>query len=330
MPVLSVVIIGRNEGERLVRCIRSVQHMHSPPEMEIIYVDSNSTDGSPEQAEKLGAKVLTVKPERPSAALGRNAGWQVATAPFVLFLDGDTMVDPDFINKALSKLETMSNVAIVWGNLQELRPDASIYQRILNLDWIYPTGFVEFSGGNALMRRDVLVQVNGFNADLIAGEEPEMCNRIRALGYKILHINEPMGLHDLGMTRWSQYWKRSTRTGFAYADISERFKHTHLPLWRRETLKNFLHASVLIGVFFVGLLLSLVYTTILPFAIGLTILTLLGLRSAWKARWKSNNKWTLFLYGLHSQFQHIPIAVGQISYYYKRWRGKKQGLIEYK
>ncbi len=330
MPELSVVIIGRNEGERLIRCIHSVQHMHSPPEMEIIYVDSNSTDGSPEHAKNLGAKVLTVKPERPSAALGRNAGWRIATASFVLFLDGDTMVDPDFVDKALTQLKSMPQVAIVWGNLQELHPEVSIYQRILNLDWIYPTGFVEFSGGNALMRREVLLQVDGFNADLIAGEEPEMCNRIRALGHKILHINEPMGLHDLGMTQWSQYWKRATRTGFAYAEISERFKHSQLPLWRREMLKNFLQGGILVGLFILGLLFSIIHMNILPFVFTLTILTLLGIRSAWKARWKSNEKWTLFLYGLHSQFQHIPMTIGQISYYYKRWRGKKQGLIEYK
>ena len=331
MPELSVVIIGRNEGERLARCIQSVQNMHNAPELEIIYVDSDSTDGSPELAKKLGVhQVLTVKPERPSAALGRNAGWQVATAPFVLFLDGDTSVDPNFVNVALERLKNMSKVAIVWGNLQELHPEASIYQRILNLDWIYPTGFVEFCGGNAMMRRDVLQQVDGYNANLIAGEEPEMCHRIRSLDYLILHIDSPMGLHDLGMTKWSQYWKRATRTGFAYAEISQRFKNTTFPLWRKDAIKNLIHATVLSGLFILGFIASLWYMCLLPIFFSILIFLLLSLRSAWKSRWKSKNYGTLFLYGLHSQFQQIPIALGQLNYYYKRWYGKKQALIEYK
>ncbi|MEK8017909.1 MAG: glycosyltransferase, partial [Candidatus Parabeggiatoa sp.] len=80
-PQLSVVIIGRNEGQRLVDCIRSVQAINDPPKnMEIIYVDSDSTDGSPAQAKALGAKVRVVHPERPAAAIGRNAGWRVAQA----------------------------------------------------------------------------------------------------------------------------------------------------------------------------------------------------------------------------------------------------------
>ena len=75
LPILAVVIIGRNEGERLVRCLESVRTMADPGgPVEVIYVDSASTDGSPQRAAALGAQVLTVRPERPSAALGRNAG----------------------------------------------------------------------------------------------------------------------------------------------------------------------------------------------------------------------------------------------------------------
>ena len=101
-PVLSVVVIGRNEGERLVRCLESVRAMADPGgPVELIYVDSASTDSSPERAAALGARVLTVRPERPSAATGRNAGWRVAQAPFVLFLDGDTILHPRFVADSL-------------------------------------------------------------------------------------------------------------------------------------------------------------------------------------------------------------------------------------
>jgi cellulose synthase/poly-beta-1,6-N-acetylglucosamine synthase-like glycosyltransferase len=330
-PQLSVVIIGRNEGERLERCIQSVQAMHDPPDnMEIIYVDSDSTDDSPERAKALGAKLLVVHPERPAAAIGRNAGWRVAQAPLVLFLDGDTILHPDFVKEAKQYLDKDPKVAIVWGHRRELYPNASRYQRVLDLDWIYPPGVSDFCGGDALIRRHVLEQVGGYNPQLIAGEEPEICQRIRACGYTILHIDKQMTLHDLAIKNWSQYWQRTVRGGHAYAEISNLLRDTKTPLWQHESRKNWLHASILIGIFMVGFLISLKLTSIWPLFGSILLFLLLSMRSAWRARWKSKNVLTLFLYGLHSQFQHIPIAAGQWSYYYNRWRGQRRRLIEYK
>jgi cellulose synthase/poly-beta-1,6-N-acetylglucosamine synthase-like glycosyltransferase len=330
MPQLSVVIIGRNEGQRLVDCIRSVQAMNEPPEgMEIIYVDSDSTDGSPARAEALGVKVLKVHPSRPAAAIGRNAGWRVAKAPLVLFLDGDTILHPDFFNKAKLALDNPT-VAMVCGYLRERFPEVSIYQRVLDLDWIFFPGSLEFCGGIALVRRDVLEEVGGYNPQLIAGEEPELCQRFRASGYRSLYIEQPMALHDLAITHWSQYWQRTVRGGHAYAEISTLLRDTATPLWQQESRQNFFKASVLAGIFIFGFIMTLFLKSFIPFGISLLLFLLLSLRSAIKARWKSSNPLTLFLYGLHSQFQHIPIALGQLSFYYHHWRGKRRRLIEYK
>jgi len=327
---LSVVIIGRNEGQRLVDCIRSVQAMNDPPEgMEIIYVDSDSTDGSPERAKTLGIKVLVVHPERPAAAIGRNAGWRAAKAPLILFLDGDTILHPDFVKEAKQSLDNDPKVAIVWGHRRELYPNASWYQRILDLDWIYSPGLSDFCGGDALMRRHVLEEVGGYNPQIIAAEDNEICQRIRANRYSILHIDKPMTKHDLAITRWSQYWLRATRTGHAFAEVSNLSRNT-TGLWLHESRKHWLHAGILIGIFVIGLIISLGLKSLWPFFSSILLFLLLSLRSAWRARWKSKNFLTLFLYGLHSQFQHIPIVVGQWSYYYHRWRGQRRRLIEYK
>jgi len=327
---LAVVIIGRNEGTRLDRCLHSVLSMRPrPAELEIIYVDSASTDGSPELAKALGAQVIIVHPERPAAAIGRNAGWRAATAPLILFLDGDTILHPDFVHVALQQLAD-PNVAIVWGHRRELYPQASVYQRILDLDWVYPSGISEFCGGDALMRRSVLEEVGGYDPLLIAGEEPEMCQRIRTRGYTILHIDQPMTLHDLAITRGSQYWRRAVRAGHAYAEVSTRLHNTDYPLWQREARKNLRQASVLIGLFLVGIITSLTVTSSVPILLSIGAFLLLSARSAWKSRWKSHNILTLWLYGVHSQFQQIPIAVGQLTYYYHRWHGRQRQLIEYK
>ncbi|MBE9561274.1 MAG: glycosyltransferase family 2 protein, partial [Proteobacteria bacterium] len=269
---LSVVIIGRNEGQRLIDCINSVRAMNDPPEnLEIIYVDSDSNDGSPERAKELGVQVIIVHPERPAAAIGRNAGWQAAQAPLVLFLDGDTILQPDFVKEALLNLAD-PKIAVVCGCNRELYPQNSIYQRVLDLDWIYKPGLVEFCGGNALVRRCVLKEVDGYNSLLIAGEEPEMCQRIRTCGYTILHIDQPMTLHDLAINKFSQYWHRTERGGYAFAEVSTMFQDTSFPLWHHESRKNLLHVSALAAIFGIGLIMSLFLKAWLPLLLSVGLL----------------------------------------------------------
>jgi cellulose synthase/poly-beta-1,6-N-acetylglucosamine synthase-like glycosyltransferase len=279
--------------------------------------------------EALGVKVIVVHPERPAAAIGRNAGWQVAHAPVILFLDGDTILHPDFVKNALPYFED-PQVAIVWGHRRESQPETSVYQLVIDLDWIYPLGIAEFCGGDALIRRHILAEVNGYNPKLIAGEEPEMCQRIRARDYCILHVDLPMTLHDLAIHSWSQYWQRAIRTGYAMAEVSTLLRGTTTPLWQRESRRNWLHATALVSLFGLGFILTLFFKSLSPLFFSIIIYLLLSIRSALKARWKSNNWLTLSLYGLHSQFQHIPIVLGQLSYHYHRWRGQQRRLIEYK
>ena len=90
------VVIGRNEGERLGPSLRSVQAAGLP----VVYADSGSTDGSSVCAKELGVPVVDLDPSRPfSAGRGRNEGLEKALrqwpgAAYVLFLDGDCVLDP--------------------------------------------------------------------------------------------------------------------------------------------------------------------------------------------------------------------------------------------
>jgi cellulose synthase/poly-beta-1,6-N-acetylglucosamine synthase-like glycosyltransferase len=329
-PLLSVVIIGRNEGARLRRCLESVKTMDYPGgAFEVIYVDSASTDHSAELAASYGAKVIVVHPQRPTAALGRNAGWRVACAPFVLFLDGDTILHPRFVADSLAEFSDQK-VAIVWGHRREIHSAGSLFNRVLDLDWIYRPGMVEFCGGDAIVRRSALEAIDGFDERLIAGEEPEMCRRMRARGLQILHVDRPMTGHDLAMTNWTQYWKRATRAGYAYAEVSARFRNTALPFWEADAQRNRNRAITLIGIALIGPLVSVVMGSPLPLVIAVLALSLLVARSAWKARWKSAEPLTAILYGIHSHLQQIPIFLGQLQYQRDAKSGRKRGLIEYK
>ena len=330
MFALSIVIIGRNEGERLTRCLQSVDLMRGVDgKAELIYVDSASTDESPEAAGNFGADVIVLHGGIQTAARARNAGWERASAPYILFLDGDTILNPHFVQTALKVLESNQSIAAVWGHRRELYPERSIYNRVLDLDWIYPAGDTDFCGGDVLMRRSVLVEAEGYDPGLPAGEEPELCRRLRARGYRIVHIDAPMTRHDLDMTRFSQYWRRAMRAGYAYAEVSNRFRGSADPMWSQESRRNLRSGCFWIASLAVSfLLLAFRSLWILPW---FALLVALPTRSAWKARWRApGQKSLLMLYGLHSQFQQIPILVGQLRYFRDRHSGKRRTQIQYK
>ena len=332
-PLVSVVVIGRNEGRRLAACLESINATHAEGyATEIIYVDSDSTDGSPETAAALGARVIRVKPQRPSAALGRNAGWNAAKGQFILFLDGDTLLHPDFVGRALAELRDPA-IAIVWGHRRELAPHQSLYVRVLDLDWVYPPGDSEFCGGDALVRRDALDRVGGFDQSLIAGEEPEMCRRMRALGYRIVHIDAPMTQHDLALTTFRAYWRRAFRAGHAYAEIAARFRHSPDPLWQREAQRNLIHGGALLSAPLVLLLtVALLNQPALLVALASQCALAFALlaRTARRCAWKSGDALGCWLYAVHSHVQQLPILFGQLAQRLDARRGRQRGLIEYK
>jgi cellulose synthase/poly-beta-1,6-N-acetylglucosamine synthase-like glycosyltransferase len=297
--------------------------------VEMIYVDSASTDDSVERARQLGARVFQVNPARPCASIGRNAGWRAARAPIVLFLDGDTILEPQFVNNSLHLFDD-PEVAVVFGDRREIDTAGSIYNRVLDMDWLSAPGEVELCGGDALVRRSVLEQVNGYDENLIAGEDAELCSRIRGAGFKIVHLDQRMTGHDLAIHRFSQYWRRSVRTGFAYAEISQRLRGAPLPVWSREARRNLIRGSAWMVILAGAPILSLAIHSLIPTIAMIAIVLVLAARTANRSKWRCAHFGTRFLYGLHSQLGHIPILLGQLKYYRNRMSGQRERLIEYK
>lgn len=217
---LGVVAIGRNEGERLRRCLASVGG-HAA---HVVYVDSGSTDDSVASARALGAEVLLLDTARPfTAARARNAGWRhlLQVAPrvsLVQFVDGDCEVDPGWWAPARARLAADPGLGVVCGRRRERHPQASLYNLVCDVEWDTPVGPARACGGDALMRAQALRAVDGFRDDLIAGEEPELCVRLRGAGWRIERLPLEMTRHDAAMTRWRQWWRRSVRAGHAYAE----------------------------------------------------------------------------------------------------------------
>ena len=220
MDHLGVVIIGRNEGERLRRCFKSLPETIA----HIVYVDSGSTDESVQLAEQHGIEVVALDMAIPfTAARGRNVGFdrllQIAPAvEFVQFIDGDCELMHGWLEVALSFLHIHSLYAIVCGRLRERYPEASVYNQLCDLEWAAPSGDVKACGGIFMIRSVSFSEVGGMNIDIVGGEEPEMCFRLRQQGWKIRRESNDMAWHDAAMTTFSQWWKRAMRSGFAYAE----------------------------------------------------------------------------------------------------------------
>lgn len=235
---LGVVVIGRNEGERLRVCITSLLQKVAPSN--VVYVDSGSTDGSVLLAKHLGCSVVNLDMQIPfTAARARNEGLAQALASmpaleYVQFVDGDCEVRDGWLNDAATFLEANVSVATVCGRRRERTPHASVYNALCDLEWDTPIGQARSCGGDALMRVSALRAVGGYRADLIAGEEPELCVRLRAAGWKIWRLDVEMTWHDAAIYRFSQWWNRNRRAGYAYAEGA--FLHGGAP--ERHCVRN--------------------------------------------------------------------------------------------
>lgn len=234
---IGVVVIGRNEGERLKACLKSVTHLS-----ERVYVDSGSSDGSIDWARSQGVMVVDLAmPPGFTAARARNAGFQalLSRTPglrFVQMLDGDCELAPQWVDAAINYLTHSPEVAVVFGQLRERNPKASLYNRLCATEWSGPAGLVASCGGIAMFRAEALGAAGGYTDSMIAGEEPDLCFRMRGVGWRVVRIDEEMALHDAAMTRFSQYWRRAERGGHAFAELTHRHGWHGEPKWRRQIL----------------------------------------------------------------------------------------------
>ncbi|OJU89303.1 MAG: glycosyl transferase [Burkholderiales bacterium 66-5] len=316
---IGLVVIGRNEGERLRRCLQSVLGEGR----QVVYVDSGSTDGSVELARSLGAQVVALDMRQPfTAARARNAGWralllQAPQVRYVQFIDGDCEMNAGWLAAAQAFLDGHPQHAVVAGRLRERHPERSIYNRLCDIEWDTPVGDTKACGGIAMVRATPLQAVGGFRDDLIAGEEPELCVRLRAAGWKIYRLDAEMALHDAAMLHWRQWWRRTMRGGFAYAQGA--WLHGAAPErhWVRETMRALawgagvpllaLVAVVAFGAW--GLAVVLIYP--------LQMLRLaLKMRDPRRAFFLVAGKWAE--------------AWGAIRFYWGRLLQRRQGIIEYK
>lgn len=223
---LAVVVIGRNEGKDLTRCLRA-STAESPL---TVYADSGSSDGSMEIAERLGATALGLSRSAPfTAARGRNEGFKraIQIAPhtkFVQFVDGDCELQPGWMKTAREFLQANPSAGIVCGQLRERFPERSIYNRLCEAEWKRPPGEILACGGIFMTRASVFESVGGFNGTIAAGEEYDLCLRLRRTGWTVWRSAESMAIHDAGLHALTDWWRRMMRTGGVAAEGAIRYQ----------------------------------------------------------------------------------------------------------
>jgi GT2 family glycosyltransferase len=315
---IGAVVIGRNEGARLLACLEALQGQVE----RIVYVDSGSTDGSQAAALARGAEVVALDTDRPfTAARARNAGFARLTetgAPpeFVQFLDGDCALQPGWIDTARAFLDGHPQVAVACGRRRERFPEASVWNRLIDAEWDTPVGETLACGGDALMRTRALAEVGGYNPGLIAGEEPELCVRLRQRGWKIWRLDAEMTLHDAALVRLGQWWQRTRRGGYAYAEAVA--MHGAPP--ERHGV------AALRRILFWGIVLpaiTLLGAVITPWAILLLLI--------WPAQViRLRLRGVPWHQALFLTLAKLPEAQGTLTYGWRRLTGTRNRLIEYK
>ena len=327
MKQVGLVAIGRNEGERLRQCLLSVIGKVA----HVVYVDSGSTDDSIELARALLVDVVELDLSTPfTAARARNAGFahllqKNTQLEFVQFVDGDCEVVEGWIERAHSELEAQPNVAVVCGRRRERFPKQSIYNQLCDMEWDTPIGEAKACGGDSMMRVKAFQQVGGFNPALIAGEEPELCVRLRQKEWKILRIDAEMTLHDAQMTRFSQWWKRALRAGHAYAEGAWLHGRSSEGHWRRESW----------SIWFWGFYLPLLALGLIWPTHGFSLLLLVGYpvlagRIFLKQRSQNIRTEHAALYALSCVLGKFAQVGGTLGFLRTHLLGTKSTLIEYK
>jgi len=321
---IGVVIIGRNEGDRLVCCLKSLADQVS----QLVYVDSGSTDGSANAARSMGAEVVALDMTVPfTAARARNEGFELMMklyphAEYVQFIDGDCEVATGWLERAVAYLDSHLNVAVVCGRRRERYPGKTIYNMLCDMEWNTPVGEAKACGGDALVRVAAFENVHGFCSSLIAGEEPELCVRLRATGWSIWRMDEEMTLHDAAMTRFSQWWKRTTRAGHAFAEGA--YLHGAPPEqhWVSESRRAWVWG---LGVPTIAILLGMI--SLKWGALFLLIYPLQVIRLARRNPNQGKNSWIIAFFLVLGKF---PEMIGQVKFFWRLYSGKQGQLIEYK
>ena len=209
-PKVSIIIVNYNGKELLQKCLDSLLKVNYN-NFEIILVDNNSTDGSVEFITKNYPSLIIIKLDSNKGfAEPNNVAAKISKGKYLLFLNNDTVVTPNFIFEMVKVMETDKKIAICQSLL--LKPDGSVdssgdfidhlgvvYNSKTEIDEIREVSSAR--GASMLVRSDIFEKLDGFDQKFfITFEDVDLCWRSWILGYRVLIIPTSIVYHEGGIT----------------------------------------------------------------------------------------------------------------------------------
>lgn len=216
--IASIIIISFNKFHDTTEpCLKSVFEHTDYPDYEVIVVDNNSTDGTPENLKVWAAKEPRLKcifnTINRGFAGGNNDAVKVANGRFLILLNSDTRVSKGWLNRIITVLETDSSVGLVGpvsnstGNEQTIFSTGGTTNEILDegIQW------ASMSSGDIVpmerlcffcvaTRRDVVDRVGLLDEAYGVGfyEDDDYCLRVRNVGYRLVCCEDVFVYHQGG------------------------------------------------------------------------------------------------------------------------------------
>ena len=342
---VGVVVIARNEGERLKRCLLSIGAAADA----IVYVDSGSTDGSVAFATILGVDVVRLSASAPfTMGRARNEGFthlrqRYSSIRLVQFVDGDCELEEGWLQTARDWMETHPEVAVVCGRRTEKFPHASIYNMLCEIEWNTPVGAAKACGGDAMVQVDFFERVGMFDPTLIAGEEPDFCARIRSAGGFVHRLEKNMTRHDAALFTFSGWWRRMFRCGYGAKEVVEKVTK-QMPI-AEVPFRGLTRSAVIWCDGWTGMLVCIAFlahawcwphaaggwlkSAVLALVAGVLVQVFQCIRTAWRTRARGSPL-NVLIYAAFVQIGKWPQRFGQLLWHRDNFLRRPARLIEYK
>ncbi len=305
--MIDFVIIGLNSEKYLGKCIEScLEVTREFEESTIVYVDGGSNDNSVNLASNYDVITIISNAPYPSPGNQRNLGFKHGKNPYVMFLDGDTVLNKNFILKGIEILKNSIGVGGVFGRRVEKYPKRNSYHIIADIEWNKQLGTATDFGGDVLLKREVLNLSGGYKEELVGGEDPELARRIIKLGYEIIGLDILMTVHDINMDSAVSYIKRAYRSGYGFGVVH----HYHKEYWTSEN-KRILIRGLLVFIFFFLLFIEPLF--FIPFVIILFKPRLIGGKKFIRRLNLDEEEGKIYQY--HASIVIIPQFLGLIRFY---------------
>lgn len=227
---VSIVIVSYNTADLICSCLSSLERAPSPNTREIFVIDNASSDGSAEiiRSQFPTVHVIANKHNKGFGA-ANNQVLTLCQGDLILFLNPDTEVMPDTLEKAIVYMKDHANIGLAGAKI--INPDGSHQESV---SYRYPgekytrgdlpqlKGEIACVLGAAMIaQRHVILAIGGFDEDFfLYGEDEDLCLRIRKTGWEIGFINEAVVMHLGGqserLTESVEKWRKKIRATYLF------------------------------------------------------------------------------------------------------------------